>query len=212
MIVSEDADGIAEFIDSLDECLVIFDEFEKTFPAGGRDQENRQEQFLSLFDGMSLTKRIYCVSINSVADVSPYIVNRPGRFHYHIRFDYPGTDEVRAYLRDNAPFASAAEIERAVRFSQQVNLNYDHLRAIAEELNDQNAKFEEIVEDLNIKSVEPSTYRVEAKFDNGVVLAEEVALNLFERPLTPAPSSCATPTARSTSRSCRAISRWTTTV
>ena len=43
------------------------------------------------------------------------------------------------------------------------------------------AQHDEIVADLNIKAVEPSTYRVEAAFDNGVVLADIVPLNLHER-------------------------------
>jgi hypothetical protein len=184
VLVTEDAEGIADFIDTLDECVVIFDEFEKVFPASrGRDGDgrNRQNQFLSLFDGMSSHKRIYILTVNDVQDVSAYIVNRPGRFHYHMRFDYPGPEEVRKYLSDQAPDAPACEVENAALFSRRVNLNYDHLRAIAFELNDPNALFAEIVEDLNIKAVEPSNYRVEATFDNGVVLSDEVALNLFER-------------------------------
>src|SRR5690606_10988172 len=54
-------------------------------------------------------------------------------------------------------------------------------RAIAFELNHTKAVFSDFVADLNIKAVEPSNYRVEATFDNGVVLAEEVVMNLFER-------------------------------
>ena len=48
VVVSEDHDGIVEFLDSLDECLIVFDEFEKIFPAGRRgitDGLNRQNQF-----------------------------------------------------------------------------------------------------------------------------------------------------------------------
>ena len=184
ILVTEDADGIADFLDSLEECLIIFDEFEKVFPNGRHlhhGEPNRQNQFLSLFDGMSSVKRIYCVTVNDVADVSRYIVNRPGRFHYHMRFDYPGPDEVRQYLSDQAPDAPASEVESAALFSRRVQLNYDHLRAIAFELNAPTAQFAEIVQDLNIKAVEPSLYRAEARFADGSSLAEETALNLFER-------------------------------
>lgn len=184
VLVTEDADGIAEFLDTLDECLIVFDEFEKNFPSDRRGQfgqANRQNQFLSLFDGMSSVKRIYCLTINDVQDVSPYIVNRPGRFHYHMRFEYPGPDEVRQYLSDQAPDAPEVEIENAALFSRRVHLNYDHLRAIAFELNSPNAQFTEIVEDLNIKPTEPSDYRVVAKFEDGTVYAEDHSLNLFER-------------------------------
>lgn len=184
VIVQDDNDGIVEFLDSLDECLIVFDEFEKIFPAGRRslvDGVNRQNQFLSLFDGLSSVKRIYCLTVNDIADVSTYIVNRPGRFHYHMRFEYPGPDEVRQYLVDQAPNANPDEIENVALFSRRANLNYDHLRAIAFELEQPDALFAEIVEDLNIKSVEPSTYKVEAKFPDGKVFSEEIDINLFER-------------------------------
>lgn len=184
VLVTEDADGIADFLESLEECLIVFDEFEKVFSNGRhhhRGDQNRQNQFLSLFDGMSSVKRIYCVTVNDVQDASQYILNRPGRFHYHMRFGYPGPDEVRQYLTDQAPAARASEVESAALFSRRVNLNYDHLRAIAFELNDPTALFSEVVEDLNIKAIEPSLYRVEAKFADGSGLADESALNLFER-------------------------------
>lgn len=184
ILVTEDADGIADFLDTLEECVVVFDEFEKVFPAGRHlhhSDANRQNQFLSLFDGMSSAKRVYCVTVNDVQDVSPYIVNRPGRFHYHMRFDYPGVDEVRQFLTDQAPHAAASEIESAALFSRRVNLNYDHLRAIAFELDSPSALFADVVKDLNIKAIEPSVYRVEAKFADGSGLADESALNLFER-------------------------------
>lgn len=185
VLVTEDAEGIADFLDTLDECLVVFDEFEKTFPMGSKrdmkDPRNRQNQFLSLFDGLSTAKRMYCLTMNEVEDVSSYIVNRPGRFHYHIRFDYLKPADVREYLTDNAPNASPEEIENAALFSRKVKLNYDHLRSIAFELNHGDTKFAEAIADLNIKAVEPSTYRVEAAFDNGVVLSDEIPLNLFER-------------------------------
>jgi hypothetical protein len=184
VVVSEDNDGIVDFLDSLDECLIVFDEFEKIFPAGRRglaDVANRQNQFLSLFDGLSSVKRIYCLTVNDVADVSTYLVNRPGRFHYHMRFDYPGPDEVRQYLADQAPNAHPDEIENVALFSRRARLNYDHLRAIAFELEQPDTLFSEIVEDLNIKSIEPSTYRIEARFPDGSVWADEVEMNLFER-------------------------------
>lgn len=185
VLVTEDADGIADFLDSLDECIIVFDEFEKVFPSGGArshiDGSNRQNQFLSLFDGMSSVKRIYCLTVNEIADVTAYLVNRPGRFHYHFRFDYPGPEEVRAYLKDQAPNAPEAEVENAALFSRRVQVNYDHLRAIAFELNDAKAVFADIVQDLNIKAIEPSNYRVEARFNDGDTFADEVAINLFER-------------------------------
>lgn len=187
--VSEDFDGIAEFLDRLGECMVIFDEFEKVFPrtASRRGENeggsNRQNQFLPLFDGAASAKRFYCVTVNDVLDVSAYLVNRPGRFHYHLRFDYPSEAEIREYLQDEAPGASRAQVDACVAFSGKVQLNYDHLRAIASELvaEGPRAEFVDVVADLNIKAVEPSRYEVMATWSDGTTAVKVERLNLFGR-------------------------------
>ena len=182
--VTEDSDGLADFIDTLGECMVVFDEFEKIFSAGPRGADssdgNRQNQFLSLFDGMSSTKRLYCLSINEISHVSSYLVNRPGRFHYHMRFDYPGPEQVREYLRDQAPSAAKSAIDSVVNFASKTNLNYDHLRAIAFELeSDVEATFAELITDLNIKMVQSTTYRITATYGDGSTLTGTDTFNLF---------------------------------
>lgn len=177
IIVDQDAGGIADFIDSLGESLVIFDEFEKTFPTAG-ENGNRQHQFLGLFDGVSTHQRLYAITVNDLHDLSGFLINRPGRFHYHLRFDYPDAEQVRMYLHDQAPGASDQEIEHVVVFSRKVNLNYDHLRAIAFELNT-GEPFYDIIGDLNIKRTTPPTYRVQVKLSDGRMLNTFDRIDLF---------------------------------
>lgn len=104
VLVEGDHPGIADFLDMLPECMVVFDEFEKTFaPSGDEEDEPRfaaQQQFLGLFDGLSATKRLYVLTVNNVKNIDEHLVNRPGRLHHHLRFTYPSTAEVRAYLND----------------------------------------------------------------------------------------------------------------
>lgn len=178
--VTESFEGIASFIDSLGEALIVFDEFEKIFPSGGRRSENgtdEQAQFLGLFDGTSSTRRMYCVTVNDLLSVSSYLVNRPGRFHYHLRFAYPTPEEVDLYLREQVS-QDDPRIADAVRFSSQVPLNYDHLRAVAFEMRaDAEASFAELVGDLNIKAVEPPTYIAIAKFTDAPDIVGNVSFN-----------------------------------
>ena len=176
--VTEDAPGLADFLDQLGEC-VVFDEFEKVF-IEGEDGINRQNQFLSLFDGTGSARRIYCITINNLRSVSSYLVNRPGRFHYHLRFDYPDAAAVREYLVAEAPRAQEKAIDQAVSFSQKINLNYDHLRAIAHEI-DHNPEedFGSLIEDLNIKAIENSTYRVRLNLADGTVVNGSTNASLF---------------------------------
>ena len=77
------------------------------------------------------------------------MINRPGRFHFHFRFEYPTADEVRNYLTDKIDKKYFSEINKVVSFSRKIKLNYDCLSAIALELNE-GEKFEETIKDLNI--------------------------------------------------------------
>ena len=186
ILVESNTPGIASFIDTLGESVVVFDEFEKKFPAGGRMDEGdgAQSQFLGLFDGISSTQRLYLVSINEVSRLSDFFINRPGRFHYHIRFDYPAAAEVREYLTEQAPGADPAEIETAVTFSQRVKLNYDHLRALAFELN-LGGTFSEVIGDLNIKNMGGETYKFTVELDDGTKIHTNQGINFFAGAETP---------------------------
>lgn len=181
--VTIDVDGIADFIDSLGECMVVFDEFEKVFTKSGGSRlsesdsggsGNRQDQFLSLFDGVSSTKRLYCITLNDVRRVSDYLLNRPGRFHYHIRFDYPDEAQIREYMTDQVPNITDSQITSIITLSNYTNLNYDHLQAIAFELtmHDHDADVSEIVEDLNIKPTESINFVYTVFFKSGQTVEE----------------------------------------
>jgi len=141
--------GIAQFLDSLDQPLVVlFDEFDKTFRKSS-DGSDVQAEMLSLFDGISQNKKLFCVTCNSLSGLNDYLVNRPGRFHYHFRFGYPNRAEIEQYMKDHLNEDKWSEISKIANFAEKVELNYDCLRAIAFELN-LCATFEEAISDLNI--------------------------------------------------------------
>ena len=157
--------GIAKFIRSIDqECVVLFDEFDKTF----RSNKNNDDQadLLSLFDGTAGGKKLYIVTCNELYALNSYIVNRPGRFHYHFRFDYPGAKDIRDYLNDKLKDEYKEEIENVISFSMKVSLNYDCLRAIAFEINSGNS-FADAITDLNIMTVDDEEYSVYLYFEGG---------------------------------------------
>lgn len=171
VIVDTSYDGLAGFLDSLGECVIVFDEFEKTFRTYPDDE---QAPFLGLFDGMSAVKRMYVVTINDIDNINNYLVNRPGRFHYHFRFNYPGPDSIAEYLTDQG--VDQSQIGKVVGFAQQVRINYDHLRSIALELR-HGGQFEDIIGDLNIKRHEVSHYNITLVFAKRT-LKGTICLNL----------------------------------
>ncbi len=175
--------GIADFLTSIQqEVVVLFDEFDKTF-SGKREDSNSigdpQTEMLTLFDGLSQGKKLFVITCNDLRRLNDYLVNRPGRFHYHIRFEYPGDIEVRTYLEDKISPSMYGEIDKVVTFSRKINLNYDCLRAIAFELSLGNS-FEEAIKDLNILRLEKESYTMILYFKDGGHVKRTAYLDLFE--------------------------------
>ena len=180
IIVSTYIPGIASFLNSIEqECVVLMDEFDKTF--GSRDEDSDtisdpQTEMLSLFDGISSGKKLFIVTCNDLYGVSSFLVNRPGRFHYHFRFDYPTADGIYEYLHDKG--ITDKKIRKVIEFSHKVQLNYDCLHAIAFELED-GGEFEDAINDLNIINMNEQIYNITVYFTDGTMLRAKEKLNLF---------------------------------
>ena len=128
--------GIENFIESIEqECIVLFDEFEKTFRKAREEEGGPQERLLSLFDGIDGGKKLYVITCNRVSGLNEYFLNRPGRFHYHFILSTPTGDEVREYMEDNLNEDAKRYINNIVALSSMSAFTYDVLRAIAFELN-----------------------------------------------------------------------------
>ena len=173
IIVDGFIEGIGSFIDSINqEVMILFDEFDKTFARGRDDAVDPQASMLSLFDGVAQGKKLFVVTCNELRGLNGFLVNRPGRFHYHFRFEYPSAEDIRNYLHDKLIPEAYSAIEDVVNFSKRVALNYDCLRAIAFELN-LGQDFSGAISDLNIINVERERYRVMAKFADGSTLVNK---------------------------------------
>ena len=187
IIVNTFIPGIADFINSIDqEVVVLFDEFDKVYAASRGAANNEvgsrndpQTQMLTLFDGLSFGKKLFIITCNEIEKLNEFLVNRPGRFHYHFRFNYPNAEEIREYLTDNIPESAYDEIPDVIRFSKRVDLNYDCLRSIAYEISS-GIPFKEAIKDLNILNIGAVHYDVRLVFENGVVFSKRVNWNYHE--------------------------------
>ena len=132
-----------------------------------------------MFDGIDNGKKLFVITCNKIDRLNEYIVNRPGRFHYHIRFDYPSSDEVREYLFDKVDPKYHGEIIHVCKFSARTSINYDCLRSISFELN-MGLPFKEAIKDLNIINLDSrNKYRVTLKMNNGSIYSADVPINMF---------------------------------
>lgn len=176
IIVPHNFPGILDFIGSIKQSvMILMDEFEKNFPRNDSDDGDSQEDMLSLLDGTDQTKRLYVVTANDLGAINQYLLNRPGRFYYHFRFNYPTPEEVKALLQDFIKPQYAKEIGEIEQFSNSISLNYDSLIAIAEEVN-RGYAVKETIGDLNIQA-DGATERYTATvfFKNGQKLTDDVA-------------------------------------
>ena len=177
IIVDTYIPGLANFIEEIEqEVMVMFDEFDKTF--GGVNKSDGmadpQTELLTLFDGLAQGKKLYVITCNNLNTLSDYLVNRPGRFHYHFRFLYPTADEIRDYMEDKLDKQYYDEIENVIAFSVRMNLNYDCLRSIAFELNN-GLKFQQAINDLNIIRISQyKNIKIIVEFENQATLSGKI--------------------------------------
>lgn len=184
LVVDKYIPGIATYLAGVNQrVMLLFDEFDKTF-GGIKPPEGAQEpqtEMLSLFDGISQGKKLFVITCNEIRHLNDCIVNRPGRFHYHFRFDYPSEGEIRSYLMDKLEQKYYDEINTIVEFSRKVDLNYDCLRAIALEVNS-GERFGTAIQDLNILNLVQDKYDLEVHFKNGKVIgAQGIEVNFFSQ-------------------------------
>lgn len=182
IIVNDYVPGIADFISSINqEVMVLFDEFDKTFFNSNRRNEcgDPQTEMLTLFDGLDSGKKLFVITCNSLTRLNDFLVNRPGRFHYHFRFEYPTPEEVEEYLKDKIPVECYVEIPKVVQFSQKVALNYDCLRAIAFELS-LGLSFEQLIKDLNILNMKQEEYKIIVEYASGYIAQRVSSFDMFD--------------------------------
>ena len=157
--------GIADFISSIEqEAIVLFDEFEKTFAS--QENSNPQEEMLPLFDGIDNGKKLFIITCNELHKLNSYLLNRPGRFHYHFVLGNPNPDEIKEYMTDKLKPEYHHLIKKLIGFSLNVDLTYDVLRAIAFELN-MGYSFEETLMDLNISKEGTPKFNIRVEFSDG---------------------------------------------
>lgn len=172
ILVNEYHEGIANFLEEIEQTvMILFDEYDKTFD---EKKHNCQAEMLSLFDGVSAGKKLFVITCNEIQSLSQYLINRPGRFHYHFRFLYPTADEIRDYMEDKLDKQYYDEIENVIAFSVRMNLNYDCLRSIAFELNNR-LKFQQAINDLNIIRISQyKNIKIIVEFENQATLSGKI--------------------------------------
>lgn len=159
------------YIESLGECVLIFDEFAKTYNKGAKDNDIGcpQEALLTLFDGLSSNKRLVLISENEERNINEFMKNRPGRMYYHFQYDKIEPEVVTEYCE---AMGISKEFIKEICDARLLasEFSFDVLKALVEEhLAYPSEPLEDLAKDMNIELSEPS-YEFEAiKVDSPLI-------------------------------------------
>ncbi len=126
------------------ECIVIFDEFEKVYPM------EAQEKLLTLFDGVFPSKKLFLITCNDRFKIAQHMMNRPGRIYYHLEYSGLEYEFIKEYTEDN--LKNKQYVEGVCRLASLFSkFNFDMLKALIEEMNRYNESPVEALKYLNAK-------------------------------------------------------------
>lgn len=153
ILISEPFSGasLQGFLDVItQECIVLIDEAEKVY-------KDKQEELLPLLDGVIKTKKLFLLTSND-KDLNSFLMNRPGRLHYHFHFDSLTEDVITEVVEDK--LENEDKKEELIEFALDLgHISMDGLLALIFEINSYNQSPMEAVRHLNI-NVEQALYDV----------------------------------------------------
>ena len=118
---------LIQFLSSLNNVFIMFDEFGKVFPPRGP-----QSLMLTMFNNLNQKKRIIAASDNSLNAFDEFFKDRTGRIHYLLEFYSIDEEIIREYSKDAG--ASKTFIEEIVKASKRVpNFSMDYIQGLIKE-------------------------------------------------------------------------------
>lgn len=159
-----------DFINTIGDCVVIFDEFLKVLShtAGtGEDAYSRrnaaeaaQDKMLTFFSGSNNAKRLTVLIDNESHLLSDYFKNRPSRLRYIFKYDSLEQPVIEALCQKAG--LSEAQTEELVIYSANHKCTFDMINELIDEIvtiNDSSVTLEEITRFFNT----PSIFREQAR-------------------------------------------------
>jgi predicted AAA+ superfamily ATPase len=138
------ASSFLTFIQDLNQnCVIIFDEFEKNY-----DNES-QERLLTLLDGISNSNNLFIFTVNKEYKVSDFLLNRPGRILFHIK--YNKLDEISTIQYSEERLNNKDYLKEIVELRDLiVDFNFDILESLVDYCNLHEESPKEAIKILNI--------------------------------------------------------------
>jgi hypothetical protein len=172
ILVKENFSNLVSFIDSICQpCVIVLDEFEKLYPnhqKTERDDLDGQDSLLNMFDSALASKKLFLLTCNDVSNISEYLLNRPGRLHYHFKMNRLTIGEIQEYCDNNLNREMRHLITDICSLGAKIpDFSYDMLKAIVFELNTYVCGLEEVTGILNIDAQARSPFDYTIYFASG---------------------------------------------
>lgn len=176
-----------EFLNSIGNCVIIFDEFLKRLSKTGGDEDvdarqvsrEKQDDMLTFFQGTNNANRLVILIDNNSAYLSEFFRDRPGRMRYH--FNYTGvTSDVVEAIGQNSKL-TRDKIDMLITYSKRFSCTFDMINEIVFEwANYPDETLESLTEIMNVPTLRPlTTMKVKiVSFEpgtTGLVLDNELA-------------------------------------
>jgi len=131
--------------------LAVIDEFEKKYD----DEEGDQDSFLCFLQGTSDYNALTLLTANEPDLISEYMISRPGRIRYHLKFKGLDPDSIRGYIQANLSEDNLHKGDEILAYLKSFgSVSFDMLEALVEEINlyPGVSDVREVAEDLNIEA------------------------------------------------------------
>lgn len=134
-----------KFLSLIEQQVILgFDEFDKVYVDGkddaaqdmqyGTRSTHAQDSILSLMDGMYTSKKLFVFTCNDTGRISKFMLNRPSRIYYHLRYRGMESAAIEGFCQDN--LKNPKHYDGLVEFSRSIDsFNFDMLKSLVEEMN-----------------------------------------------------------------------------
>lgn len=158
IIINEYTDDLPDFLNHIENSVIMLDEFEKTIPDNGPKDEpgpTGQESLLSILDGTSGSKgNLFILTVNNTFKIDENMKSRPGRIRYHYKFKTADRQTILNYCDDKLDDKSKTdEIVNNLLATQFVSM--DIITAVIDEVNKfPSISVQDILDYMNIETSE----------------------------------------------------------
>jgi len=136
---------LIKFLSDLNNVVLFIDEYGKQFMG------NIQDKSLTMFSDIADNKKLFILTENELYLINRFLLNRPGRVWYLIKYGRLADKVVDEYCKDHHVRDTFLE-EFLIGYKQSKEFTFDHLKAIVQEhLDYPNENFKDLVEIMNIE-------------------------------------------------------------